>query len=94
MWDDDRDALRAVTRLGGEDLLVPHEGHHRTLVTSVLDATGVEAVTMPHPSYWPLVLAVGMVMMSAGAVARSWVVGGIGIGLTVYAFLRWHRETP
>jgi cytochrome c oxidase subunit I+III len=94
MWEDDRDALRAVTRLGGEDLLVPHEGHHRTLVTSVLDATAVEVVTMPHPSYWPIVLAVGMVLMSAGAVARSWIVGGIGIGITVYAFLRWHRETP
>jgi cytochrome c oxidase subunit I len=94
MWDDDRDALRAVTRIGDEDLLVPHEGHHRTLVTSVLDATAVEVVTMPPPSYWPLVLALGLVLVSAGTVARSWTVAVIGIAVTAYAFLRWHRETP
>jgi heme/copper-type cytochrome/quinol oxidase subunit 1 len=94
LWDaDDRDALEAVTRVGDEDLLVPEHGHHRTLVTSVLDATGVEVVTMPRPSYWPLVLALGLLAVSAGAVARTWLVGGFGIALTVYAFLRWHRET-
>jgi heme/copper-type cytochrome/quinol oxidase subunit 1 len=95
MWDeDDRTSLQAITRLGDEDLLTPHDGHHRTLVTSVLDATGLEVVTMPHPSYWPLVLALGMLTISAAAVARSWFLAGVGIAVTAYAFLRWHRETP
>ena len=82
-----------VTEVDGQSLLVPHGGHHETLATSVLDATELEIVTMPPPAYWPLMLAVGLLVLSSAILTRNWIVGTIGGLLTVYSFYRWHRET-
>jgi hypothetical protein len=93
LWDQPPDtSLVTISRVGDEDLTEPHEHHHRTLVTSVLDASRIDVATMPPPAYWPLFLAVGLLVLSIAALTRSWIVGVIGGVVTLYSFYRWHRD--
>jgi cytochrome c oxidase subunit I len=39
------------------------------------------AIHMPDPSYWPLVLSIGMPVAGWGVIFDSWV--GIGLGLLI-----------
>jgi cytochrome c oxidase subunit I len=81
-----------LTRIGDEDLTQAEGGHHRTLVTSVLDATRVDVVTMPKPSPLPVLLALSIFLIAVSVLARSTL---FGIGAAVVfglVLLRWHRE--
>ena len=92
LWDlDPGRTLTTIDQLDGEDLVHPEEEHHRTLMTAVLDADEVEVVTMPGPTYWPLLLALGMVVLCVGVLVRSWLVSAIGGALFAWAFFGWHR---
>src|SRR3954451_11770509 len=46
--------ITEITEIDGEDLTVPAHGHHRTVLTTVLDASEMEVVTMARPTFWPL----------------------------------------
>ncbi len=85
-------ALARITELGGEDLTVAAEGEHRTLLSSPVDAGEVEVITMPPPSYWPLVVGIGMFTMAVGVLGRSFLVGGVGLAAFVVALVVWQRE--
>ncbi|HVX19498.1 MAG TPA: cytochrome c oxidase subunit I [Acidimicrobiales bacterium] len=91
MWD-----LAPGTRLGtlatvdDEDLTRPAHRHHRAWLTSPLDATEPEMTTMPGPTWWPFVLALGMLVVCVGIAGRAVVVDGIGLALMAFALVRWH----
>ena len=84
--------VASVRYVGDEDLAVPAHGHHRVLNTSVLDADRVEVTTMPGPSAWPLVVALGGVGVSTGLAMRSWVGGGVASAVAVVGMLGWHSD--
>jgi hypothetical protein len=48
-------------------------------------------VQMPNPSYWPLVLAIGLALLLVGIVV-SWYVAGLGFVIFMIALLGWLRE--
>lgn len=84
------DGPQTVTGVDGEDLTVAHEGHHRALLTSVLDAADIETATMPGPSLSPLVLALGLTVLCTAVVTASWVLGALATAIVVGAFVHWH----
>lgn len=88
MWDDD--PPQSITHLDGEDLTVPHGGHHRAVLTSPLDAAGLQAVTMPGPSLTPLVLAAALALLCVAVIAASWPIGLVAVVVAVAALVRWH----
>jgi cytochrome c oxidase subunit I+III len=93
LWDrSPEDPLPTVTMVGDEDLTVAPGGHHRTLITSVLDADRVEVATMPGPSAWPLIVALGGLGISAAFIARSWVVGFAAAAVLLVALIAWHAD--
>ena len=49
-------------------------------------------IHMPDPSYWPLVVALGMPIASWGVVFALWPLVGIGLLVTLYAMLSWALE--
>jgi hypothetical protein len=51
-----------------------------------------EAIHLPGPSYLPIITAVGITIAVVGVV-QSWIVVGIGLLITLYAVVRWIRET-
>lgn len=48
-------------------------------------------IHMPNPSYWPLVLAIGLTLLLIGIVV-SWYVAGFGFVIFMIALLGWLRE--
>jgi heme/copper-type cytochrome/quinol oxidase subunit 1 len=93
LWDDASGAPTAVlVDVDGESVLHPHGGHHRTLLTSVLDAGEPCLTTMPGASAWPFVLAAGLFVFCVGVLIPSWVVATVGAAALIYAFYRWHRD--
>jgi type IV secretory pathway TrbD component len=51
-----------------------------------------ESIHLPGPTYMPIVTAVGITIAVIGVV-QSWIIVGIGAVITLYAVLRWVRET-
>jgi type IV secretory pathway TrbD component len=51
-----------------------------------------ETIHLPGPTYLPIVTAVGITIAVIGIV-QSWVIVGIGVLITLYAVLRWVRDT-
>jgi cytochrome c oxidase subunit I len=49
-------------------------------------------VHMPDPSYWPLVVAIGMPIAAWAVVYRLWVVVGIGLFVTLFGMIAWALE--
>ena len=93
VWDQDPDhGIPQVTIIGDEQVAVPRGGHHRTATTSVLDANRVEMITMPGPSFWPLVVALGGLGVSAALMTRSWFLGGVAAVVLVAAVVTWHAD--
>ncbi len=93
LWDRTADQpLPEASEVGGESVLAAPHGHHRTLLTSALDADRLELTTMPGPSYWPLVLALGLLVISTGVLIVSWIVGTVDVVATVVAMVRWQVE--
>jgi hypothetical protein len=85
-------APEPLAEVGGEDLTRAEGGHHRTLVTSVLDATRVDVVTMPRPSALPAVLALSIFLLATSVLARSALFGFVAVAVFALTLLRWHRE--
>jgi heme/copper-type cytochrome/quinol oxidase subunit 1 len=85
--------LQVVRRVGDEDVTQPLHGHHRTLLSSVLDADRVEMTTMPGPSTWPFVVALSILGISVGLIARSWAVGIASTVVLCAAVIWWHTST-
>jgi hypothetical protein len=52
---------------------------------------GHEAIHLPPPSYWPLVLAVGIALALAGMVL-SVVVVAVGLVIMAVAIVAWVRD--
>jgi hypothetical protein len=50
-----------------------------------------DAVHLPAPTAWPMVLALGLVLLATGMVTH-WVVSLLGLVLTVMAFVGWFFE--
>jgi cytochrome c oxidase subunit I+III len=91
LWDRAPDGhLPQVTVVGDEDVTVPQEGHHRTLVSSVLDANRVGMITTPGPSYWPIVVGLAGLVLSISFIVRSWWVAGIAGVVFVVSLISWH----
>jgi len=83
--------LTEITELDGEDLTVSHE-HHQVLLTSVLDANRVDVASMPHPSYWPFVVGLMMLLISVAVLVESWTFGLVAVGVLSVALIAWHAE--
>ncbi len=92
-WDlAEHGSIPTVTSVDGEDLTVALEGEHRTLVTSSVDASEVDVVTMAPPSYWPLVVGLSLFVTSAAVVSRSLLIGAIGVFVLTTGLIQWQRE--
>jgi cytochrome c oxidase subunit 1 len=55
------------------------------------EAEGPPAIHLPPPSYWPLVLAVGIALALAGMVLSVAVVA-VGLVIMVVAIVAWVRD--
>jgi cytochrome c oxidase subunit 1/cytochrome c oxidase subunit I+III len=84
--------ITEVTEIDGEDLTVAAHGHHRTLLTTALDASELEVVTMARPSFWPLVVASMALTLSTALLIRSLVLAIAGVIVLALALVRWHTE--
>ncbi|MGE0728897.1 MAG: cytochrome c oxidase subunit I [Acidimicrobiia bacterium] len=82
----------AVDRIGDEALTEPAHGHHRTPVSSVLDADRVEVITSASPSPLPLLVALAGLLGSIALLVESWLIGGAATLLVVVALIRWHVQ--
>ncbi len=92
-WDRAEDRpYNSITHVGDEDLTVAEEGEHRTLLSSPVDATEIEVITMPPPSYWPFALGLTLFTLAAAVVSRSLLVGGVGVAVFVVCLVQWQRE--
>lgn len=94
LWGDEaeRVLVPVLHQIGGEQLTEPPHGHHRAVLTSVLDGSEPELATMPGPSTWPLALAVGLLGLSVATLLTSWLLGAVAGAWAVWAFYRWHGE--
>ena len=91
LWDlQEGEMLPEATMIADEDLLHPHGGHHRAVLTTPMDADEPEVTTMPGPTWWPLILALGMLVICIGLVGRAVVIDGVGLLVVIVALIRWH----
>lgn len=74
----------------GGVVLAPEDEEEQTLGTAGLDARFEEVLDMPGPSYWPGALAVGLLVLFVGLLARSMIMGLVGTGLVVVSLCGWH----
>jgi hypothetical protein len=51
-----------------------------------------ETIHLPGPSYLPIITAVGITIAIVGIV-HSWLIVALGVLITLYAIVRWIRET-
>ena len=51
-----------------------------------------EAIHLPGPTYPPIVTAVGITIAVVGVV-QSWIIVALGVLITLFALVRWIRET-
>ncbi len=51
-----------------------------------------EEVHLPEPTYLPVIVAFGITLALVG-ILLSWILTGIGLVITVWAIVRWLRET-
>ena len=67
-----------------------HEQHHG----EAGERTHNDAIVLPAPTFWPLVLAFGITLLIAGLVTH-WVVGAVGLIITFIAAVQWwHNVIP
>jgi type IV secretory pathway TrbD component len=51
-----------------------------------------ETIHLPGPTYLPIITAAGITIAVVGVV-QSWIIVGIGVLITLFAVVRWVRET-
>ncbi|MGH3665028.1 MAG: cytochrome c oxidase subunit I [Egibacteraceae bacterium] len=73
---------------GGRHLDV--EGEHQTLATAGPEARLEAVLDMPHPSYWPFVLAVSLLGVFTALLLRSFELGVVAFVVLAIALLGWH----
>jgi hypothetical protein len=67
-----------------------HEEHHG----EAGERTQQDAILLPAPTFWPLVIAFGITLLFAGIVTH-WVVGAVGLIITLRAAVGWwHNVIP
>jgi cytochrome c oxidase subunit 1 len=47
---------------------------------------------MPSPSYWPLVLALGLPIIGYGFVFKNWFLLGVGVAVGFFGLSAWAVE--
>lgn len=57
-------------------------------------AADPESIHMPSPSYWPLVLALGMPALGYGLVFKSWWTLAAGVAVMLFGMYGWAFEAP
>ena len=82
-----------LTVIDGEDLRVPAHGHHRTPLTTALDAELDEVATMAGPSFWPIVVAGSVLLFCVAVLYATLLLGSIAVLVFAVALLRWHLDT-
>ena len=71
-------------------LVPPDKEEHETLETAGLDARVESILVMPHPSYWPFLLAVGLFLAFTAMLIRSPVLGLVSLLWVVGSMVGWH----
>jgi type IV secretory pathway TrbD component len=51
-----------------------------------------ETIHLPGPTYLPIITAVGIAIAVVGVV-QSWFIVALGVVITLFAVVRWVRET-
>ena len=51
-------------------------------------------IHMPDPSYWPVVVALGMPLAAWGVVFRIWPLVAVALLIMVFGMLAWALEPP
>jgi type IV secretory pathway TrbD component len=51
-----------------------------------------ETIHLPGPTYLPIITAAGIAIAVVGVV-QSWIIVAIGLLITLFAVVRWIRET-
>jgi cytochrome c oxidase subunit 1/cytochrome c oxidase subunit I+III len=93
MWDVAEGATQQIcTQIGGQNLPDPPDEHHHAVLTTPLNASRPEVTTMPGPSALPLALALALIMICVGLLARSTGVQLAGVALSACFLIRWHHE--
>ncbi len=72
--------------------LAPREDEEQTLSTAGLGARFQSVLAMPAPSYWPFVLAVGLLVLFVGALALQLVIGLSGLAIVIVAMVAWQWD--
>jgi cytochrome c oxidase subunit I len=93
LWDLEKgEKLTELTEVDGESTLEPEGGHHRTLLTSPLDAAEAQMTTMASPSAWPFVLSLCMLIICIAVISHGYVLAAVGVGGCVVTLIKWHSE--
>ncbi len=94
LWDAPRGRLRWVEVVRDRDLVGPDDAEHEAVATTVLDGDGVEVLSMPGPSVWPVVLAFGATVFFVGLLVESLAVGVAGalVAAAVIGVWLWQAD--
>ncbi len=85
----DPDLVRLIDRLE-----VPHEDRRETLGTTALDAVPEEIMEIDKSSIWPLVAALGLVVVLVAGLYDVLVLGAFGALVTVVSVVAWLSPGP
>jgi cytochrome c oxidase subunit I len=81
-----------LDEIDGHDLAEPDDEHHHAWLTTPLDAGNPHLTTMPGPSYMPLLLALSLLVVCIGLLARDPIIDGLGVAGAAAAVIRWQLE--
>jgi cytochrome c oxidase subunit 1 len=65
-------------------------GRRETYGTTLADAIPEQIITLPSPSLWPLVLAMGVAVFLASLLTGFYLAMGVGILIGLVAVTGWH----
>ena len=88
LWDQRPVPTAEAGALGPEGAL-----HHRMPVTDGLDAGIEDDMGIPHPTYLPFLVAVGIAGLFLGLLIQSTVAGGLGVAVALFAMTWWAWRT-
>ncbi|MGY6501444.1 MAG: cytochrome c oxidase subunit I [Acidimicrobiales bacterium] len=90
LWDDTPADLSPAAAQAVLSLSRPLDGRREVLRTSVLDARPEAIVSLPGPSYWPLLTAVALTVSIIGVLVDWWVLAGAAGIATVACVVLWN----
>lgn len=68
--------------------LSPIKNDNQLAATAAENWSSPQPATLPAPTYWPAVLALGTTMLLWGIVT-SWIISAVGLGLAALALAGW-----